>query len=76
MTTTTPTRPTPSTTSAAELTPELLAVLKRMRLPYLRAIAPDVLPWLLTGSAIAATIGRWLGGISWNEAQTETFRAL
>ena len=43
MTTTTPTRPTPSTTSAAELTPELLAVLKRMRLPYLRAIAPDVL---------------------------------
>lgn len=43
MTTTTPTRRTPSTTSAAELTPELLAVLKRMRLPYLRAIAPDVL---------------------------------
>lgn len=32
-----------------------------------------VLPWLLTASAIAAAIGRWLGGISWNEAQTEAF---
>ncbi|APD47122.1 MULTISPECIES: chloride channel protein [unclassified Synechococcus] len=35
---------------------------------------PATLPWLLTGSAIAAAIGRWLGGISWNEAQTRAFR--
>ncbi len=35
---------------------------------------PATLPWLLTGSAIAAAIGRWLGGLSWNEAQTEAFQ--
>lgn len=33
-----------------------------------------LLPWLLTASAIAAAMGRWLGGPSWNEAQVEAFR--
>jgi DNA replication protein DnaC len=37
------TRTGPKTSAAAELPEELLGVLKRMRLPYLRAIAPDVL---------------------------------
>lgn len=32
-----------------------------------------VLPWLLTASAIAAAMGRWLGGPSWNEVQREAF---
>jgi H+/Cl- antiporter ClcA len=35
---------------------------------------PATLPWLLTSAAIAAAIGRWLGGISWNEVQVEAFR--
>jgi DNA replication protein DnaC len=45
MTTTTTPRPRSVTSkgSVPELPEELLAVLKRMRLPYLRAIAPDVL---------------------------------
>ncbi|MDM7937264.1 MAG: chloride channel protein [Cyanobium sp. CZS 48M] len=34
-----------------------------------------LLPWLLTASAIAAAMGRWLGGPSWNEAQVEAFRS-
>ncbi len=34
-----------------------------------------LLPWLLTASAIAAALGRWLGGPSWNEAQRAAFRA-
>jgi DNA replication protein DnaC len=46
-TSTTTRRPRATTTgpngSAPQLTEELLAVLKRMRLPYLRAIAPEVL---------------------------------
>ncbi len=33
-----------------------------------------LLPWLLTAAAIAAAMGRWLGGPSWNEAQVEAFR--
>ncbi len=33
-----------------------------------------LLPWLLTGSAIAAAIGRWLGGLTWNEAQAGSAR--
>lgn len=32
-----------TTSTVAELPDELVAVLKRMQLPYLRAIAPDVL---------------------------------
>jgi len=36
---------------------------------------PATLPWLLTGSAIAATLSHWLGGASWNEAQLDTFRS-
>ena len=42
--TTTTRRPTPAATSTApDLPEELLAVLKRMRLPYLRDAAPEVL---------------------------------
>jgi DNA replication protein DnaC len=39
----TTTKKRPPATSAPELPEDLLAVLKRMRLPYLRGIAPDVL---------------------------------
>ena len=34
---------------------------------------PATLPWLLSGSAIAAALSRRLGGASWNEAQLELF---
>lgn len=40
---TAPTAKQGSAPEAPELPEELLAVLKRMRLPYLRSIAPDVL---------------------------------
>ncbi|MGB5241504.1 MAG: chloride channel protein, partial [Prochlorococcaceae cyanobacterium] len=35
---------------------------------------PSLLPLLLTGSAGGAALGRWLGGITWNESQLDTFR--
>ncbi|MCP9820075.1 hypothetical protein KBZ18_11300 [Synechococcus sp. Cruz-9H2] len=35
---------------------------------------PSLLALLLTGSAGGAALGRWLGGITWNESQLDTFR--
>ena len=35
---------------------------------------PSGLPVLLTAAAIAAGIGHWLGGSTWNEAQLEAFQ--